>query len=372
MKKTFLATMVALAGFSFTAWSMTYSDQDLLLAFRGKQNDVVFNVGPVSSFLTQAAGTSANVTGFDINVVNAQNAGSLSGVQAILAATRSTGNYIVYLTDSDAANGTAPTPESLVPNLSGAVTQIGNMSVIYGTATYNAAPNSSVASYTKNLPGSSSGTLPSKWNGYTGFNVEGPTNSLLPFYKFQNGATPVLIGTFSWAADGSLTFVAGNAVRPTITSAPTNVTVTLGEIASFSVAASGTPLAIQWSINGVDQLNETNATFSFTPTMDNNANLVRVTVTNQLGSVYKEVALTVNQPVSSVVQLQGFKHENGTTTFSFATEVNVDYYVLSTEDLTLPTEEWTVVYFKTADGSPIAITDDTSSNARFYTVIPVR
>jgi arylsulfatase A-like enzyme len=92
---------------------------------------------------------------------------------------------------------------------------------------------------------------------------------------------------------------------PSITAQPVNTTVTVGQIATFNVTATGTaPLNYQWRKNRV---NITGATSSFytTPatTIADNGSLFSVVVSNSAGSVTSNSAtLTVQTPPSITTQ----------------------------------------------------------------------
>lgn len=86
-------------------------------------------------------------------------------------------------------------------------------------------------------------------------------------------------------------------VAPTITSQPASQTITAGQTATFSVAATGTtPLSYQWQKNGIAITGATSASYT-TPaeaTSDNGA-LIAVVVSNSAGSATSNSAvLTVN------------------------------------------------------------------------------
>jgi Bacterial Ig domain/Putative Ig domain/Immunoglobulin domain/Right handed beta helix region len=87
------------------------------------------------------------------------------------------------------------------------------------------------------------------------------------------------------------------AVAPAITTQPANQTVTAGQTATFSVAASGTaPLSYQWQKNGTAVSGATSASYT-TPASSSSDNgaLFNVVVSNASGSVTSNSAtLTVN------------------------------------------------------------------------------
>jgi hypothetical protein len=82
---------------------------------------------------------------------------------------------------------------------------------------------------------------------------------------------------------------------PTITTQPTNLVVSVGSDATFSVAAAGTaPLHFQWFVNGTNILAATNSTLTLTNVYATNAGVYYVTVTNFFGStISSNATLTV-------------------------------------------------------------------------------
>ena len=96
-------------------------------------------------------------------------------------------------------------------------------------------------------------------------------------------------------------------IPPSITTQPTNFTVTAGGSAAFSVTAAGSAtLRYQWFFNTNTALaNATNATFTLNPVNATNAGTYSVIVTNSVGSVTSSVALlTVFSPPVITVQPQ--------------------------------------------------------------------
>ena len=135
-------------------------------------------------------------------------------------------------------------------------------------------------------------------------------------------------------ADGSLYYLARGAgavyrVRygsgtqaPTITMHPASQSVTVGQSATFSVAASGTvPLSYRWQRNGVDIAGATASTYTIpsATTADNGARF-RAIVSNSAGSATSnEATLTVTSnrpPTASITQpLDGTLYAAGDTVF---------------------------------------------------------
>jgi glucose/arabinose dehydrogenase len=137
------------------------------------------------------------------------------------------------------------------------------------------------------------------------------------------------------APDGSLYYLArggGEVFRvrftansaPSITSQPANRTVSVGQPASFTVAASGTaPLRYQWQRNGANLANATSTTFTLqsTTAADNGATF-RAVVSNDFGSATSNAAtLTVlsnSAPAGSISSPTAGTRYRGGQTFAFA------------------------------------------------------
>ena len=94
-------------------------------------------------------------------------------------------------------------------------------------------------------------------------------------------------------------------VLPAITTQPTNQSVTAGQTATFSVAATGTgTLTYQWKKNGTVISSATSASYTTPATVTGDTGAAfTVTVTNNAGSVTSNAAtLTVNAPPSITTQ----------------------------------------------------------------------
>ncbi|MGB6458334.1 MAG: immunoglobulin domain-containing protein, partial [Candidatus Acidiferrum sp.] len=128
-----------------------------------------------------------------------------------------------------------------------------------------------------------------------------PFSLSLDTTKLSNG-THSLTATASDAAGNRATSTAvsitvSNATLPVITSQPTNKTVTAGQTATFSVAATGTaPLTYQWKKDGASIAGATASGYT-TPgtTTADNGSTFEVVVSNSAGSTPSTtVTLTVN------------------------------------------------------------------------------
>src|ERR1700719_4103529 len=103
----------------------------------------------------------------------------------------------------------------------------------------------------------------------------------------SKGSTPSSIVTLT---------VNGAATKPTITTQPANVTVTVGQTATFTVAATGTaPLSYQWTKNGGNVGTNSPTYTTAATTSTDNGSQIQVTVSNSVGGTPSNtVTLTVN------------------------------------------------------------------------------
>ncbi len=120
-----------------------------------------------------------------------------------------------------------------------------------------------------------------------------------PTMMADNGAIfSVVIGNDGGTVTSSnATLTVNPAIPPSITTQPTNQTVTEGQAARFTVDATGTePLTYQWKKNGVNISGATNGSYTTPPTtMADSGAIFAVVVTNVAGSVISNNAtLTVN------------------------------------------------------------------------------
>jgi hypothetical protein len=122
---------------------------------------------------------------------------------------------------------------------------------------------------------------------------------------------------------------AATAVAPTIATQPVNQTVTAGQTATFSVAASGTaPLSYQWQKNGANIAGATGASYT-TPatTLTDNNSTFRVTVTNSAGSAVSNTALlTVNPGSGGPAPSTTVTLQDGSGGYSGETDTYLDKY----------------------------------------------
>ena len=176
--------------------------------------------------------------------------------------------------------------------------------IISGTIT----PTKGGSGATVTLSGASSSTTTA--NGSGAFTFSGlPSGSYVitpsnTGYAFTPPSQNVTVGT---ANVTGISFSASpTAAPPSITTQPSNQTVTAGQTATFTVTATGTaPLSYQWQKNGANIAGATSSSYT-TPatTASDSGSMFRVVVTNSAGSATSNAAtLTVNPAPAPAIQV---------------------------------------------------------------------
>lgn len=181
----------------------------------------------------------------------------------------------------------------------------------------------------------------------------GPDGGL--YYLARGGSTGVVVRILY---TGSL--------APAITQHPANRTVSVGQSASFTVAASGAPpLSYQWQRNGATISGATSATYTMpTTTLGDSGAQFRAVVTNASGSATSNAAtLTVvaNQPpVPTILTPAAGALYSAGTTLSYSGSAT------DPEDITVPAARftWTIVFHHDAHTHPFygPVTGSTSGS----------
>lgn len=149
-----------------------------------------------------------------------------------------------------------------------------------------------------------SGTPPLvyQWS-FNGTNILNATNTMLVLTNVQlnqAGNYAVLVTNLYGSTNSTSAMLTVYGIPPTITTQPTNQIIQVGGTTIFSVTASGTlPLTYQWSFNGTNLLNVTNAILTLTNVQISQTGNYSVLITNLFGSTNSATAvLTVNPPPS--------------------------------------------------------------------------
>ncbi len=262
--------------------------------------------GQTATFTAAATGSPAPTVQWQVST---DGGGTFSNVSAATSTTLSfttalsqSGNQYraVFTNSAGTATSTAATLTVNSPTPPTITTQPANQTVSAGqTATFTAAAT-----------GSPTPTV--QWQvstdgGGTFSNVSGATSTTLSFTTAlsQNGNQyrAVFTNSAGTATTTTATLTVNNSpTLPTITTQPANQTVTAGQTATFTAAATGSPTpTVQWQVSTdgggtfSNVSGATSTTLSFTTTLSQNGNRYRAVFTNAAGTATTTAAtLTVN------------------------------------------------------------------------------
>jgi hypothetical protein len=146
------------------------------------------------------------------------------------------------------------------------------------------------------------GTAPLSYQwSFNGTNITGATNTTFAFVNVQltnAGTYSVMVTNIYGSAISSNAVLTVLTQPPSITTQPTNLTVTLTSNATFSVIASGSPvLSYQWYFNGTNIIGATNTSLTLTNVRLNQAGDYTVCVTNNYGFILSSNAILVVNPL---------------------------------------------------------------------------
>jgi len=154
---------------------------------------------------------------------------------------------------------------------------------------------------------------------------------------------------------------------PSITQQPTNMTVTQGATATFTVvASSSSALSYQWRFSGLpgDLPGATNPTLAITGAQAANAGSYRVVVSNTSGSV---TSLVANLRVLIPTTIANTSLVGTNLNLSFSTVSGLNYTIEYKNNLNEP--NWTFLLSHVGDGNPfIPPNIDASVPSRFYRI----
>jgi hypothetical protein len=267
-------------------------------------------VGQAATFTVAAAGAAPLSYQW---TKNGMSVGTNSATYTTAATTSSDNNAKIQVTVSNSKGSTPSSIATLTVDAAATkpsiTTQPVNVTVTVGqTATFTvAATGTAPLTYQWTKNGANVGTNSAT---YTTAATTSSDNGAQIQVKVSNSAG----NTFSSIV--TLT-VNGAATKPTITTQPVNTTVSAGNTATFTVAASGTaPLSYQWTKNGTNVgTNSATYTTAATTSSDNGAQ-IQVTVSNSAGSTPSNtVTLTVTStlPPPSSANVLTYHNDIGRT-----------------------------------------------------------
>lgn len=274
--QTSLAALVLLPAWPAAAWN--YKDGDLLLIFResaipgafpSPNNDVEFDLGPVTNFLGKPDGYTTTVTGWDPAAVQAVYGTDLTGVSVILIAVTNPTNAspTAYFSAAQPQNFwlNGVEPYQTAYNVSPSVWQgfwskinsVGTRPGLYlpasqQTASYSFSP-SSVLAYDRivasdnYVKAGAQNAVNADWlpqfGGFAPFTVEGIAPGSFGFLAVASsaGAKPLdrYVGTFTIDTGGNLAFTAGP---------PAPVIIGIAQSGGASTVSFSTALGGQYSL----------------------------------------------------------------------------------------------------------------------------
>ncbi len=213
-----------------------------------------------------------------------------------------------YTTPASTSGDNGSTFQVIVSNTAGSapsatVTLTVNAAVVAPTITAQPVNQTVIAGQTATFTVAATGTAPLayQWK-KNGTNISGATASSYTTpatISTDNGSTFQVVVSNTAGSTPSTTVtltVNAAAVTPTITTQPTNQTVTAGQTATFSVVATGTaPLSYQWKQNGVNIAGATSSTYTTPVTISSDdGSTFLVIVSNTAGNTPSTTAtLTV-------------------------------------------------------------------------------
>src|ERR1700761_6769566 len=197
------------------------------------------------------------------------------------------------------SNSTPPATAPTITQQPASVTVSAGQAANFAVASTGTAP----LTYQWYLNGAASGTNASSFS--IASTTAGQTGATV-YVKISNAAGKVTSSTATLTVNA-----ASDPAAPTITTQPANQTVTVGQTATFTVAATGTaPLTYAWFLNGA-AAGTNSATYAIAnATASQSGAQVYVKVSNATGSATSNtVTLTVNQPVSSSVNVLTYHND---------------------------------------------------------------
>jgi hypothetical protein len=146
-------------------------------------------------------------------------------------------------------------------------------------------------------------------------------------------------------------------IAPSIITPPVSTTNYIGDIASFSVTASGGSLSYQWQFNGSNLLGQTNKSLTIFPVQTTNAGDYDVVVSTPCGSITSTppAVLTVIPTVRPVINIARWSMESqilapnssGVPTFNGIADSD-----------TYEQEKYNLITFNAGDGGNVPLTND--------------
>lgn len=189
-----------------------------------------------------------------------------------------------------------------------------------------------------------------------------PNGSLVVFSNMLYGTT-----ANGGARNDGTVFSLQLSTAPTAAIQPESLTVIVGNSASFSATASGTPpLSFQWLFNGTNIPRATNSTLTLSNAFPANQGSYAIVVTNFYGSVTSAPAMLMVSPLALTAPQSA---ANGQFQFSFSTATGVNYTVQCCTSLSQA--KWMPLLTFEGNGGPITVIDPNAAESSqcYYRIV---
>jgi hypothetical protein len=292
-------------GYSGTPPGYTVPPSGTAPAITQQPMSVTVTAGQPATFSVMAKGTAPLNYQWYVNSVAS---GSNSSSYTIAAATVAQNGAQIYVTVTDAVGSVTSATVTLTVNAATtapAITQQpSSITVNAGQAAAFsvAATGTSPLTYQWFMNGTASGT---NSNAFSIAQTTSGQNGAQIYVKVTNSAGSAMSNTVTLTVDPA------PPTAPTITEQPTNATVTAGQPATFTVAATGTaPLTYQWFLNGTAAGTNSNTYTISQTTLGQTGAQIYVMVTNAAGhATSNTVTLTVNAAQTSSVNVLTYHND---------------------------------------------------------------
>jgi hypothetical protein len=292
-------------GYSGTPPGYTVPPSGTAPAITQQPMSVTVTAGQPATFSVMAKGTAPLNYQWYVNSVAS---GSNSSSYTIAAATVAQNGAQIYVTVTDAVGSVTSATVTLTVNAATtapAITQQpSSITVNAGQAAAFsvAATGTSPLTYQWFMNGTASGT---NSNAFSIAQTTSGQNGAQIYVKVTNSAGSAMSNTVTLTVDPA------PPTAPTIREQPTNATVTAGQPATFTVAATGTaPLTYQWFLNGTAAGTNSNTYTISQTTLGQTGAQIYVMVTNAAGhATSNTVTLTVNAAQTSSVNVLTYHND---------------------------------------------------------------
>jgi len=201
---------------------------------------------------------------------------------------------------------------------------------------------------------------------FGGTAIANATTSVLQLANVQtNSAGTYTVTVTNAAGSASASGTLSVYVPPAITAQPQSLTVTNGNVAQFSVSATGLPPpTYQWKLNGTNLVGQTSSTLIISNAQPANAGSYTVDVINPAATVTSQPAqLTVDVPASKPFTLGNLQWTGTSWTFGVSGPAQTNYVIWTSPDLT----NWTPLQTNFSANGSIQVTNSSpAAETRFY------